>query len=95
MPKIKAISCTNVFVCLASVLFDRNWESLARRQGCVEIFTLCGRFSMLWWLRVEMCGSEDKLNNHLQRGRGISSDTSGEICDGACDARKLRNEVAT
>jgi hypothetical protein len=50
---------------------------------------------MLWWLRVEMCGSEDKLNNHLQRGRGISSDTSGEICDGACDARKLRNEVAT
>lgn len=46
MPRISAISCTNVFVSLASVLFDRNWEILARRHGCDEIFTLCGRSSM-------------------------------------------------
>ena len=32
-PTMRAISCTNAFVSLALVCFDRSWESLARRHG--------------------------------------------------------------
>ena len=42
-PTISAISWTRAFVSRALVLLDRNWESLARRQGCWETCTLAGK----------------------------------------------------
>ena len=39
---IMAISLTSVLVSRALVDFDRNWESFARRHGCLEMCTLAG-----------------------------------------------------
>ena len=39
----KVISWTSVFVSRASVVSERNWESLARRQGCLEMWMMVGR----------------------------------------------------
>ena len=41
-PTMLAISCTKRLVDLASHLFDRNCESFARTQGCLETYTLAG-----------------------------------------------------
>ena len=41
-PTILAISCTKRLVDLASHFLDRNCESFARTQGCLEMCTLTG-----------------------------------------------------
>lgn len=42
-PMMRAISCTRVFVMRALVEWARSWDSLAIRQGWVEMCTLEGR----------------------------------------------------
>ena len=41
-PTMRLMSWINCFVSRAVVDWDRNWESFARRQGCVETCTLSG-----------------------------------------------------
>jgi hypothetical protein len=37
----------SAFTSRAGVLWDRNWLSFARRQGCCETWTLGGKFDMV------------------------------------------------
>lgn len=58
-PRMRAISCTRAFVSRALMELERSWESLAIRQGCLEMWTLGGR------LVVDMFGrfEDHKIND--------------------------------
>jgi hypothetical protein len=58
-----AISCTSCLVSLAFVDFERNRLSFARRQGCVETWTLDGTddeamVAMKWIEVVQVFGGK-------------------------------------
>lgn len=42
-PIMRAISWTKTFVSRALASFERSWESLARRHGCVETWMFDGK----------------------------------------------------
>jgi hypothetical protein len=46
-PTMVAISCTRAFVSREFAVSDRNWESLACRQGCVDTCAFEGRAAMM------------------------------------------------
>ena len=60
---IVAISLTSVFVSRALVDFDRNWESFARTQGCLDTCTLAGRaVAITTFLQEKRERSREKRN---------------------------------
>jgi len=66
------MSLTRIFVSRAVVECDRNWESFARRQGCVETWTLAGVVEAIMVQGGRMSRIEDvidKCDRSKEKGR--------------------------